>query len=292
VRLALALPLVLLAAGCGSRNSVTGGATTSLYGKPVTLTEIQDQRISESSGIAPSPTSPEVFYTHNDSGSKAGFFKFDVNGKVLAEYRVSNAKAVDWEDMASAKLDGQSYLFFGDIGDNRGRRREIVVYRVPEPRAGQTEVEATEVYKLEYPDEPHNAEAFMVHPMSGDITVVTKAGSRESLVFTLSRPKGTGRYRLVKQGSLKLGGAIRESRLITGGAISPDGRHVVLRTYMGAYEFDAPANFHRWIDATPRYVKLNFEIQGEGITYASDGSAFITSSELSPCQISQIPIRR
>jgi hypothetical protein len=258
---------------------------------PTTLAQIKDERIKESSGVAPSLTVPGAYFTHNDSGNAPKLFRFQPESGKVEEWKVGHARNVDWEDIASAYVDGRPYLFVGDIGDNPGRRKSIVVYRVPEPESEANAAEPDARYELRYPDEPHNAETLMVHPETGDIYVVTKAALRPSMVFKVDRPTASGSYVLRKLGELSLGGEIRESKLVTGGAISPDGRKVVLRTYMGAYEFGASGRFDDWFKSEPRKLTTNFDGQGEGITYTTDGEGLVTTSEGTPMLVSLIPLK-
>src|SRR5689334_13270635 len=90
------------------------------FGTPRLLTQLKDSRLKESSGVAASQRKDDVFYTANDSGDSARFFQFNTSGKVLNVFNVSNANNIDWEDTASATLDGKPYLYFCDIGDNAG----------------------------------------------------------------------------------------------------------------------------------------------------------------------------
>jgi hypothetical protein len=258
------------------------------FGMPRTLASITDPRVTESSGVAPSQTFANIFYTFNDSGDTARFFQFDRKGKVLHVYNVRNARNVDWEDMASATIDAKPYLFFGDIGDNAGRRPSITVYRVPEPRSGST-VRADQIYTLRYPDGSHNAETLLVHPKTGDITIVTKASLHPQGVYFLARPHGSGSWTLKKLADIEVNETMRSAKLITGGAWSQDGRFVVLRTYLGAYEFSGADPLH-WFESDPTRIRTNLEMQGEGITYTLNGDALITTSEGSPCPVSEIPI--
>src|SRR5437016_13960740 len=69
------------------------------FGTPRVLTSLTDKGITESSGVAPSQIADGVFYTFNDSGDSARFFKFNRNGKILHVYKLPNARNVDWEDM-------------------------------------------------------------------------------------------------------------------------------------------------------------------------------------------------
>src|SRR5690606_36109612 len=71
-------------------------------------------------------------------------------------------------------------------------------------------------------------------------------------------------------------------QVITGGAVSPDGSRVVLRTYADAFEFDVtdgdvPGAI---TNGVPRVTPLPGEPQGEAITYTPDGSLFLTVSEV------------
>lgn len=246
---------------------------------------LSDPAISESSGIAASRRREGIFYTHNDSGDSARFFQFDATGKVLATIAIANAQpAIDWEDMAAATVAAKPYLYFGDIGDNAAKRKHIVVYRVPEPAGAPKSVTADRIYTLTYPDGPHNAEALMVAPKTGDLWIATKTSSGPALLFRLKNPGRSGSYRLSRIGRLSIPGIIPQTRLVTGGDLSPDGRHLVLRTYVGALEYDF-AN-PDWMKRKPRSITIQLEHQGEGIAYSRSGDALFTSSEGAPCPIS------
>ncbi|MDG6110449.1 hypothetical protein Daura_22445 [Dactylosporangium aurantiacum] len=69
--------------------------------------------------------------------------------------------------------------------------------------------------------------------------------------------------------------------LITGGAVSPDGRRAVVRTMADAYEFDVTDGdvAAAITTGTPRITALPDEPQGESITYTPDGRAFLTASD-------------
>ena len=103
------------------------------WAQPQELCTITDERVDESSGVAPSQLTAGVFFTHNDSGDKPRFFRFQKSGKVDGVYELKDAKATDWEDMASATVNGKPYLYFGDVGDNAESRSDVTIYRVPEP---------------------------------------------------------------------------------------------------------------------------------------------------------------
>jgi hypothetical protein len=252
---------------------------------PESFAKLSDLSIDESSGLAASPTVENRFYTHNDSGDSARYFRFDASGKVDAVVRLEGAEAIDWEDMASASIDGKSYLYFGDIGDNQSRRPFVTIYRVAEPVGNEISVRA-ERMDVTYSDKPHNAETLLVDPKSGEIQIVTKVSSGPAQIFSAG-PFAAGKKEMKLIGEVTISSALREARLITGGSWSPCGGFVVLRTYLGAYEYPLGSS-RDWWGKTPTRIRTNLEMQGEAITYSKDGSFLLTSSEGKPCPISII----
>jgi hypothetical protein len=258
-----------------------------------TIATLKDKSISESSGLAASRLTPGAYWTHNDSGDGPYIYSFDTRGDSFGVFRVAGAQARDWEDMAAGPGPdrGKPYLYIGDIGDNNGARAEIVVYRVPEPalttatrtftktRPGTTE--PAEAIRLRYPDGAHDAEALLVHPVSGHIYIITKVVIANPAVyeaappFTANNPITMTRLGLVSVPSL-FGG------VITGGSISPDGRRVALCDYFQGYELTLPAGSANFNDIWKQKM-VGFDLgkrkQGEAIAYRLDGKALLATSE-------------
>lgn len=251
---------------------------------------IEAPRLTESSGIAPSGLMPGAYFTHNDSGSSPTLFLFRPSGELIREVTIEAAMAIDWEDMAFAKLDdGGPYLFIGDIGDNGGVRKHITIYRVRE--ASSKTLKPDRVYDLVYPDEPRNAETLLIHPKTGSITIVTKTSRERAFVYGIELPKRSGRVTLKRLGRIAIPESFAQARSVTGGAWSPDGKHVVLRTYLSGFEYDANEGTN-WFEAKPRRVPFGLLPQAEAICYSRDGSDLLTTSEGSPCPVMRVRINR
>lgn len=262
------------------------------WAPPQTLCSLDNPQVNESSGVASSGLEAGVFFTHNDSGDSARFFRFNRDGKVDGEYLLPGVKAIDWEDMAQATIDGRSYLYFGDFGDNSERRTNVSVYRVAEPtEGGKKEIASFDSYTLTYPDGPHNCEAMFVVP-SGDIWVVTKNAGGISRVFVASSPTKSGDYKFRSVAELLVDTGGYGGKNVTGADVSRDGKHVVLRTYSAALEFDVPAKFSDWIKSKPRPIRLALEMQGEAIAYSKDGRSLVTTSEFAPCPVSVVSLKQ
>jgi hypothetical protein len=251
--------------------------------QPIAIT-LKDDRITESSGLAVSTQKPDVFFTHNDSGDTARIFAFDRTGTTLATLNLTAVRALDFEDMASASVGGKSYLYIGDIGDNSLGRKEIQVYRVEEPKTLHGEMQiAPETFVFSYPDGPHNAETLLIHPKTGAISIVAKTDSGPAGIYSTGPNPLPGRQELKRVGQVEISFLVKQGRLITGGAWSRDGEHVVLRTYIAAYEYAAKGA--TWWSGPPKILSVPAQPQSEAITYLPDGREVLTSSEGMPCTV-------
>jgi hypothetical protein len=77
-------------------------------------------------------------------------------------------------------------------------------------------------------------------------------------------------------------------RQTTSGAWSADGRRVIVRTYVIAWEWDVdPAQPEAFWSETPRRAWLAPEERGEAITYLPDG-ALLTTSEGDPMPVNLV----
>ncbi|HUS07365.1 MAG TPA: hypothetical protein VMZ52_13750 [Bryobacteraceae bacterium] len=235
-----------------------------------------------------SRVNPGYFWTHNDSGDGPFVYAFDRRGADFGKWRVTGATAIDWEDIAIGPGPARRpHLFVGDIGDNEWKRRDVVVYRVAEPRISRQGVYATapaKAFHFRYPDGPHDAEALLVHPVSGTIYIITKArgNDRETLVFRSAAPNYSEKMERVA--GLHMPGESDFTLVtgrITGGDISPDGRRVALCDYFRGYEAVLPdgADFEEIWKQPFKVVDIGKRRQGEGICYRLDGRALLATSE-------------
>lgn len=243
--------------------------------------------VNESSGLAPSYLRSNTYYTHNDSGDTARFFRFGLDGAVDGIFSLQGVVALDWEDMATARVGrtGTPTVFLGDIGDNGRVRANIKIYRLPEPGGYSRTLTDFDTLTLVYPDGKHDCEALMVMPRSGDLWLVTKKGDGKSGVYSLSAPTASGTFTLQKRGELSLQGNSNFERQVTGGDISSDGRWIALRTYTKIHLWRITAN---WWTRPPRTIAAVPEIQGEAICFSSDSQKLYTSSEGNPCPINRV----
>ena len=127
--------------------------------------------IPETSGLAVSRRNPGLLWSHNDSGNAAVLYALDTAGTVRGQVRVP-IRTRDWEDVSAARCSSGDCLYIADIGDNRLARRQVQIYRVPEPAPGDAETAPPEVFTASYADGPHNAEAMFV--IGADLFIITR----------------------------------------------------------------------------------------------------------------------
>jgi hypothetical protein len=276
------------------------------YGRARLLFNLQDETIAESSGVASYSKSSSVLFTHNDSGDGPRFFAIGPKGETLATFAVLGAVSVDWEDMARGPgSDGKPALYFGDIGDNGRSRPFISVYEVAEPKIGETAqsmpipVMTTVVRRMQYEDGPRDAETLFVHPRSRELGIVSKELNGDSGVYIAGPPDGTGLSTLERVATISFrriarpyrrGDFDRASRLqTTGGDISADGRRLVVRTYVEAFEWRIAKGLTAGLHRTPLRIPLPRTTQGEAIAYTRDGRSLVTTSEQLPAPVHLIP---
>ncbi|MBN1346541.1 MAG: hypothetical protein JXQ73_27880 [Phycisphaerae bacterium] len=268
----------------------------STFAGGVTQGTVSASGITEASGLVASRHSPEVLWTHNDSGDVARVFAISTQGALLATYNITEpgtstfAPAVDFEDIAigPGPREGVTYLYVGDIGDNGASRASILVYRIAEPvvYVHQSANPVTrdlnqgewQSITLQYPDGAHNAEGIFVDPLTGDLFIVTK----------VSVPMGV--YQATKA-QLESGTAVTMSLAVTvnlgssttatAAEISPSGRQIIIKGYGWARLFERAVgqSVADALGGTPVSIPVASEPQGEAITFDAIGDGYFTLSE-------------
>ena len=240
----------------------------------VDVCAVTDQRLEELSGFA---SDGDRWFAVNDSDN--GRLQVHVLDRTCAITRTITApnNPFDVEDLALAP-DGN--LWVADTGDN-GKSRETVALHAVSPDG------SARLYRLTYPDGKHDAEALLLDG-SGIPHIVTKETIGSALVYRpvsgLSEDAPTPMEQVARvsiSGTDTAGGPLQNSvvtRLVTGGAMSRDGRVAALRTYTDAYLFPVPdGDLAKALESDPVRVPLAGEPQGEAIAFEPDGTLLSAS---------------
>ncbi len=243
-----------------------------------------DPRVDESSGVAASRRSPGVLWTHNDSGDGPYLYATDTTGAARGTFTVTGTRNVDWEDIALGPCGSGMCVYIADTGDNRERRRSVVLYRVTEPDvSGSQPLRArptapAQAVTLRYPDAPHDVEAMWV-ASSQDVHLVTKGLSGPVRHYRVPAAawasSGPVTAELLEQLPIRV--KSRADR-VTGAALSPDGRTVALRTYAAVYFFHPASSGRLDLPADPIACDVrHLGVQGEGVSWLDDSRLVLTS---------------
>jgi hypothetical protein len=317
---ALIAALLVVAVGCTSSDAsvLLRGAeaayanTDSMGALPRNVVSIRAEarsQLVENSAATSSATQPGVFFTINDSGNDPLLFALDTTGADRGMWRVAGAPNVDWEAASmgpcSPGVGGAgaarsatpaapaTCVYIGDVGDNNAKRATRVIYKVVEPtaqRAGFTGDVTAVALVYRYSDGPHDVEAMYVAP-NGDTYLITKrrlrgAGKRlrPALVFVLKadawRTGGPAVAALVDSLPIVPGSA--PQRQITDAALSPDARHLAVRTYRQVFVFATDTVTGRVLSSIPPGVCNTIGLHrrmGEGLAWFGQSERLLLTSE-------------
>lgn len=253
------------------------------FDTPVELAKLEKDAITESSGLAPSQQSPDVFWTHNDSGDEPRVFAFDRQGRHLGTSHFLGAKSKDWEDMGSFRLNGRSYLFVADVGDNGGKRESYSIYIAREPENPKRDTRAIAI-EFQYSDGSHNCEAVAYDGTTGVFLLIEKAVRLRSRVYQLPWPPRNDANAGMLTATLVGEVAVP---IATAADISADGLNLVVATYGKGYFVSRHPN-ETWPMALNRpgqTIALPPRRQGESICFDAAGKNLFLTSEKRPCPL-------
>ena len=302
----------------GDRAAYTGTDTMGVRPtKPVLITLQARAQLVENSAATLSHTQPGVFFTINDSGNDPLLFALDTTGADRGVWRVMGTTNVDWEAAsvgpcslgnADSSAAPAECVYIGDVGDNDAKRKTRVLYQVVEPTAQTAgfngSVEARRL-RFRYSDGSHDVEAMYVAP-NGDTYLLTKRRlvdanrvARPSLVFQLPKRDWGTDTTVVAQlvDSLPIVPGSAPMRQVTDAALSPDGRHLAVRTYGQIYVFATDSMTGRVRGAIPPAVCNIVGTErspGEGVAwYGRTGKLMLTAEgRNSPLAVVDCPMPR
>lgn len=183
---------------------------------------VADERITEASGLA---VVDGYRVTTNDSGDAARIFVLDRQGRTVGVTTYAD-EVTDVEALAPA---GDGEVWVADVGDNEGVRDSVRLYRVPvAPGIRTVEAPSLELILPVATD----VETLLADPRTGRLHLVTKRPTG-GVVWAVPADARVGQTRRVR--TITTVGV-----WATDGAVLPDGRHLVLRDYLGGHVLTYP----------------------------------------------------
>ena len=178
----------------------------------------------------------DSLWWHNDSGRSPTLFLTDGRGKLLTKRDLHPLTNRDWEDITS---DPSGNIYIGDFGNNANNRKDLKVYILsPDKRIDSLLFQYPDQKRFPPPAQAANfdMEAFFWYADSLHLFSKNKLVKGNYFTKHYRLPARPGTYTADLQDSLYL-----KKRVITGAAVSPDGRRVALVAY----------NFKRFLGFIP-----------------------------------------
>lgn len=246
------------------------------------LAVVQDERISECSGLACSSLHKDAVWMHNDSGDKPRLFLVGLDGKTQSVCHIRDADAVDWEDMCSFRQQDQSWLLIGDVGDNGAKRTRkkspCTLYLLKEPSVSAEEQQAKWDIRIrfEYEDGPHNCEGVAVDVEREEILLLTKESPLTTGIYRLPLNTEDRKQNLTAQRIARLPMAFA-----TGLDISRDSRLLMGITMWEGWicERKGSDSWAQALKGTVHRVALPQRRQGESVCFSANSQRLLVNSE-------------
>lgn len=279
--------LSFVAAGCKELPAETDPVDTSIiqsnaFAAGQSLGELEATDLDEASGLAASRSNGQYLWTHNDSGGNPTLFLISTAGADAGRFILSGASNVDWEDIAigPGPDPGIQYLYVADIGDNRGQREGLTIYRFPEPDLSLQNIPASqnvtnyETIEFIYSNGARDTETLMVDPLTNDIYIVSKREAQVGL-YVLPFPQ-TVNEKDTAEFVMNL-----PFTMFTAGDISSDGSEILIKNYFNIYYWQRTGNqsIAEALAVSPQRLGYSPEPQGEAICFSSTSNGFFTLSE-------------
>ena len=258
-----------------------------------------------------SMTQPGIFFTINDSGNEPLLFALDTAGHDRGVWRIPDANNVDWEAAAVGPCSAGAAawcVYIGDVGDNEARRRSRKIYRVAEPRAlssGGASIRSGRATHLRLSERSPGCRSDVRRAQrrclpdreASAARCRAPTAARTRVPYSGERMAREGAVDAELADSLPIVPGSAPFRLITDAALSPDAKHLAVRTYMQLYVFDtdsASGRVNHEIAPTVCNLLTVDEAQGEGLTWADNRGRFVFTTEgrRAPIALADCPVPR
>lgn len=271
---------------------------TTSKAEPEQICVVEDEQISEASGLAASRRQNDAIWLHNDSGDSARLFLVGLDGNTRAIVTLNVERPIDWEDMCSFEADGEKWLLIGDTGDNQRIRSkterscELLLIKEPEINAadGSPVVARADVVSritFQFPDGPEDCESLAVDTQTKEILLLTKCAPQKCQLFRLPLSTKKGQQKLIAEPIASLAVPFATSM-----DVAADNQSlVIVNMFSGA--LIRRGKDETWTAACQKPITvltLPAQPQCETVCFESSGTSVLVNSERSQQPLWRIPL--
>ncbi|MFS4494292.1 hypothetical protein [Maribacter sp. 2308TA10-17] len=248
----------------------------------LTFIEKLPKKLKENSGIV-SYTEGTAWFIE-DNGNSDNIYKTDFKGNIIQQFDLKNGKNGDWEDLTKDK---KGNLYIGDFGNNANDRKDLVIYKLPNPELEKGDKISAEKITFSYPEQKDfpprreglffDAEAFFHFDEHLYIFTKNRANpfTGETSIYKIQDKKGA--YAAEFLGKIKLCTDWNTCK-VTSADISPNGKKIVLLGYGKLWvlsNFNGSDTSKIIIDE----IDLRIRTQLESVCFINDKTLLLSDEE-------------
>jgi hypothetical protein len=252
------------------------------YGQLTYITKLP-KKLKENSGMVIGKDSTVWFA--NDGGNEDKIYQISNKGKIIKELEVKNAKNKDWEDMAR-DIDGNVYI--ADTGNNANKRKDLVIYKIPNPDKEKGDKIEAEHIEFNFPEQKkfppkkknllYDTEAIFYAKDS--LYLITKNRSHpfngNALIYRI--PAKKGKYKATYLGEF-ISCTDFSTCKITAADISQDGKTIALLGYGKLWLF-TNFNLSNFFEGELKTIDLGIRTQLESIFFLNNKTLLLSDEQL------------
>ena len=218
-------------------------------------------------------------WSHNDDGIPA-LYCLDTAGNLVRAVQLNSVNK-GWEDLTT---DDAGNVFIGGFGNNKNDKRELKIYRIPNPESITDPVTTPEIIQYSYSDQKHfppdktnkNFDVDAFFEFNGSLYLFTKNRSAPfvgySKIYRLPATPGTHKAQLID--SLYVGDGPMINNWITSADVSPDKKTVALLFHDRIWFIRGFAGT-KFSTAKIYELRLNNYTHKAGICFSDNDTVFI-----------------
>lgn len=252
------------------------------YGQLTYITKLP-KKLKENSGMVVRKDSTVWFV--NDGGNQDKIYQISTKGKIIKELKVKNAKNKDWEDMAR---DNDGNVYIADTGNNANKRKDLVIYKIPDPDKEKGDKIEAERIEFNFPEQKKfppkkknlHFDTEAIFYAKDSLYLITKNRSHpfsgKAMIYRI--PAKKGKYKASYLGEF-IPCTDFSTCKITAADISPDGKTIALLGYGKLWLF---TNFDlsNFFKGELKTIDLGIRTQLESVSFLNNKTLLLSDEEL------------